>query len=749
MDYFPQYADFLAEFKRQQRWLLWRSEARNGGKYTKVPYCVRGGLASSTDPETWCRYEEAAAVVKRYDGMGFAIGDGTVLIDLDGCCDPKTGAMQAWAVEIISLMNAPTEVSPSGTGVHIYVKSETARSVKRMFEHNPKRGIEVYPHGRFSTVTFNHLVDTPYELPYHDVALFVQRVERGDFDPEDFRDGRMNETCSRWERDAEPLHARFGTSFDLDRWMVAHNIEVVKRKSDGIILIACPGTHGEYNKRDGRAFVKQLPSGALAMGCLHQSCSLSNSNGNRWRQFRQLVEGVRASTTTPAMASNDDTPAGAVTPLRFSEDALAVRFTQRHAEDIRYVAKWGHWLRYDGARWKEDSVLDVFDKCRVICREASDECLAEGKAALAKQLTAATTVAAVHRMATWDQRTAATTDQWDSSIWLLNTPGGAVDLCTGEIRPCVREDFCTKITAVAPGGPCPLWRRFLGQVTDWNAELENFLQRMVGYSLTGCTCEECLFFLYGLGANGKSKFIGAISGTIGSYATAAPVEAFIATRGERHPTDLAGLQGARLVTAVETEQGRHWAESKVKALTGGDEISARFMRQDFFTFTPQFKLIIVGNHKPSLRSVNEAMRRRFHLVPFNVTIPESERDLQLADKLRAEWPGILKWAIEGCIAWYRDGLNPPAVVKDATAAYLASEDAAARWIEDCCTLGEREVAKTKALYKSYCDWCEANNEKPLSSKEFSPELDRKGYAVEHTVYGNVRRGIGLKATEGN
>jgi putative DNA primase/helicase len=269
--------------------------------------------------------------------------------------------------------------------------------------------------------------------------------------------------------------------------------------------------------------------------------------------------------------------------------------------------------------------------------------------------------------------------------------------------------------------------------------------RVVGYCLTGSVREECLFFLYGLGANGKTKFVGAVTGMLGDYAKTAPIETFIATSGERHPTDLAGLQGARLVTAVETEQDRQWAESKIKTLTGGDPISARFMRQDFFEFMPQFKLVIAGNHKPSLRSANEAIRRRFHLIPFNVTIPEAERDLQLADKLRAEWPGILEWAIRGCMDWYRDGLNPPAAVKDATAAYLANEDHVARWIEDCCRLGDREVAKTQALYKSYCTWCEANNEKPLSSKEFSPELDRKGYAVEHTVYGNIRRGLGLRS----
>ena len=174
---------------------------------------------------------------------------------------------------------------------------------------------------------------------------------------------------------------------------------------------------------------------------------------------------------------------------------------------------------------------------------------------------------------------------------------------------------------------------------------------MCGYALTGITREHALFFLYGTGANGKSVFLNTVSGIMADYATTAPIETFIASRDERHPTDIAGLQGARLVTAFETEDGRRWAESKLKALTGGDRVAARFMRQDFFEFVPQFKLLIAGNHKPRLRAVDEAMRRRFNLVPFTVTIPEPERDKDLAEKLRDEWPGILRWMVERCLAW--------------------------------------------------------------------------------------------------
>ena len=238
----------------------------------------------------------------------------------------------------------------------------------------------------------------------------------------------------------------------------------------------------------------------------------------------------------------------------------------------------------------------------------------------------AKTVAAVERLAKADRRLAATIDQWDVDPWLLNTPAGILDLQTDEMRPARIDDYATKITAIGPGGQCPTWQRFLRRVTNDDQELIAFLSRVCGYALTGITREQALFFLYGTGGNGKGVFISIVTDILADYHMTAAIETFTASQSERHPTDLAGLRGARLVTATETAEGRRWAEAKIKAVTGGDKIAARFMRQDFFEFVPSFKLIISGNYMPGLRSVDEAMRRRLHVVPFSVTIPAAERD---------------------------------------------------------------------------------------------------------------------------
>ena len=399
-----------------------------------------------------------------------------------------------------------------------------------------------------------------------------------------------------------------------------------------------------------------------------------------------------------------------------TEDALALAFTRRYHRDWRYVAGWGKWLVWDGQRWRAEDTLAATDLIRSVCRQTA---VRADNPKIAAKLASASTVSGVERLARADRRHAATTDEWDADPWLLNTPGGVVDLKSGRQRLHERADRMTKITTATPKGECPQWMSFLSDITGGDAELQSYLQRMIGYCLTGVTSAHALFFLYGTGANGKSVFANVVATLLGDYASTAPMDTFVETRGDRHPTDLAGLRGARFVSAIETEQGRRWNESKVKAITGGDKISARFMRQDFFEFYPHFKPVIVGNHKPSIRNIDEAMKRRMHLIPFTVTIPPERRDGRLTEKLLAERDGILAWAVAGCLAWQREGLNPPASVQAATDEYFEAEDAIGQWIEERCLLTNSHREGVSELFSDWREWAERAGEYVGSVKRFS------------------------------
>jgi putative DNA primase/helicase len=422
------------------------------------------------------------------------------------------------------------------------------------------------------------------------------------------------------------------------------------------------------------------------------------------------------------------------------EDRVALDFSALHADRLRYVALWNKWLEWDGARWRFETTLHAFDLSRELCRDAQD---ADHK-----------TVAAVVALARTDRRQAATVEQWDANLWLLGTPGGTIDLRTGKLMPAQQGDYITKITSVTsarepPAQSCQVWLEFLQLVTGGSEERQDFLQRVCGYGLTGLTIEDSLFFLWGLGANGKSVFLRTVSGVAADYHKTASMEMFTVTMSERHPTDLAMLRGARLVTAFETEEGKRWDESKLKALTGGDPIPARFMRQDFFEYVPQFKLLIAGNHKPSFRNVDEAIRRRVKLVPFTVTIPEAERDKNFSKKLIPEWPGILRWMIEGCLAWQRDGLKPPADVRYATNDYLTGQDDLQRFIDDACVLGPNESDTSAHLWDGWTDWAEDHREFVGSQRRFSDRLLDKGFVNDKSGKGGTRIFKGIRCIREN
>jgi putative DNA primase/helicase len=381
---------------------------------------------------------------------------------------------------------------------------------------------------------------------------------------------------------------------------------------------------------------------------------------------------------------------------------------------------------------------------RQLVRRLSESSEGKGRYAVRKTSFAS----GVERFARSDRTFAVTSVDWDQDRFLLGTPQGTVDLRTGQLRPADPNDRITKITATAPSpnADCPQWLEFLNQATGGDAELVRFLQLWCGYTLTGDTREHALIFVYGPGGNGKSVFLNIVSAILGDYAKVAAMETFTDSASDKHPTDLAMLRGSRLVTASETEDGRAWAETKIKQMTGGDRITARFMRQDFFTYSPQFKLTIVGNHKPALRNVDEAIRRRFNIVPF--LHKPAKPDPTLEAELRDEMPGILRWMLAGCLEWQKNGLKRPKVVIEATREYFEAQDVFAQWLDDECDAepgNEWRSEKTGDLYRSWSDYAVAAGEKPAGTKSFSEEMQRRGFEKHKGAKGaRMFRGIRLR-----
>ena len=405
------------------------------------------------------------------------------------------------------------------------------------------------------------------------------------------------------------------------------------------------------------------------------------------------------------------------------EHDVAAAFAKRHEPDLRFCHTAGTWYLWNGSHWAKNETRLAFTWARATAVELAagqdlKTRIAAGKAAFA---------GAVERFAQADPALAVTASAWDRDPWLLGTPSGTVDLRTGLLRPAAMGDLICRATSVPPAdaAACPVFLNFMKEATGDDNDLLCFLQRWFGYCLTGITTEHALLFVYGPGGNGKGVLLQTVGGILGTYAATAAMDTFTAAQGERHPTDLAMLHGARLVMTTETEEGRAWAEARIKALTGGDPITARFMRRDFFTYQPTFKLTISGNHRPTLRNVDDAARRRFNIVPFRYK--PLAPDPRLPERLQAEWPGILRWMIDGCLAWQRDGLLRPTVVVEATAEYFEEQDILAQWIDDCCEVGDGFGTTSTALFHSWRDFCTGRSEDPGSAKWLATALERRGF----------------------
>lgn len=747
--------------KEIPRWVLWRYEQTDQGKWTKVPCRASGrGKASSTDPVSWVpfapvreTYERSRGATRPYDGIGFVLAaeDDLVGIDLDHCLNDGRATDEARA--IVKLLDSYTEVTPSGKGLRVFVRG-TLPPGRR------KRGnVEVYDHSRFLTVT---------GIPARSGATTIEE-----------RSEALAEFHARYLGLAEvaatpppprPLPAIHLADAELvARMRAANNGATVWALWSGDSTGYASQSEGDLALCNHLAFwTAGHPARMDAL--FRQSGRMRDkwdaSRGERGTYGQITIEKALLSVTAfydetnptgsaprirlkarPGEPEPDETQ-----PLSLTDMGNAQRLVARYGHQLHYCHPWNKWLAWDGTRWRIDDTGAVV-RCakatsRAIFQEAAearsdDQARALSKWAIRSQAEAR--LGAMIALAQSEPDVPVIPEHLDADPWLLNVANGMLDLRTGDLQPHDRDMLVTKLAPVSydPHATCPTWLTFLDQVMASQPEMVAFLQRAVGYSLTGSTRERALFLAYGTGSNGKSTFLETLRAVCGDYAMKTPTDTLLSKSDAGIPNDVARLKGARFVAASESDEGRRLAESVVKAMTGSDTLSARFMRGEWFDFKPEFKLWLATNHKPTIRGTDKGIWDRIKVIPFTVRIEEANQDRELHSKLLAELPGILAWAVRGCLAWQRDGLSIPRDVVTATDAYREEQDILAAFLADRCVVTATASARASELYTEYKQWCDTSGEHPQSQRRFGSALAERGFQRVHGRHGWVWIGVGL------
>jgi putative DNA primase/helicase len=433
----------------------------------------------------------------------------------------------------------------------------------------------------------------------------------------------------------------------------------------------------------------------------------------------------------------------------------AQRLVAAEGKNIRYCYENKKWYVWDSKMWSKDDSGEIHrvakrtvkamleeaaklddDRCNLL---VAHEQKSESEARLNSMVS----------LARWQEGMPVRLADLDRDPMLFNYLNGTIDLRTGETREHCRQDFMSKMAPVEydPKAEYPNWLKFLDIITDGKGELARYLQRCVGYSLTGQTSEHALFLLYGTGANGKSTFLETLRWVLGDYSQTADFSSFLSSNSQPVRNDLAKLNSARFVTAIESDSGKRMDETVVKQLTGGDTVSARFLYSEHFEFTPQFKLWLGTNHKPTIRGQDEGVWRRIRLIPFTVSIPLEQQDHNLRDKLKQEASGILNWALEGLAQWRANGLQEPAVVKDATKDYRADQDVMGHFLNARCVEQVGVESSARELYNAYKQWAEQTGEWVMNERVFSNVLAERGLKKVRHGAGMVWRGIDVLPSE--
>ena len=734
--------------------------------------CIRDS-AKSNDPETWADFDTAVAAATRLqlEGIGLCLSatDGLTGLDLDHVLDPVTGELEPLAAKLLKqFAGTYTEISPSGTGLRIWCFGQPQRSGKCV---GKIKWLEVYSHpsNRYLTVTGNHWADSAATVTHQQSALDWLHQQ---FMVKDKTTGTEKE---------RPLPVE--SSLDLDDTALLTKARQAKNGARFAMLWAGDTSH--YNGDDSAADLALCnllafwtDNDSPRMDRLFRQSGLFRS---KWDQLRG-EQTYGALTVAMALAGNRNTYTGEqfksqstptpsdptteaqqptleLNPYRGSDDANASLFLKLHGKDLKYCSTWEKWLLWTSSHWQLDDNLDIFkwaaDVPKSLYQDAAncnDSKTRRSFAELAHRLEAvsrrnAMLIASKHQVAIRHS-------ELDTHSFLLNCANGTVNLKTGQLDPHQRRNLITHTTPVVydPAATAPTWLQFLQGVFQGDHSLIQFIQKAVGYSLTGDVREQVLFICHGVGSNGKSVFLNILRKLLGSLALQAAPDLLMADKQRRHPTEQADLFGKRLVVCQETEENRRFNETLVKQLTGGEAVRARKMHEDFWEFNPTWKLWLSTNHRPEVRGTDHAIWRRIRLIKFNVKFydpgeGEPIKDLTMEDRLTAELPGILTWAVTGCLTWQREHLQTPAAVKTATESYRQDMDVLAAFLTECCVTHRHCEASAADLYLAYTQWCERSGEFAEKQRKFGMRLTERGYE-RYSNNGTWYRGVGLKVTEG-
>lgn len=725
------------ELKNINNWCCWKAVPNESrpGKMGKVPInALTGGQAQSNNPETWCSFSEAIEAANNYSGIGFMFSDsGYFGVDIDGVEDAiddyKHGDTDNIIAEFIHTLHTYAEYSYSGNGIHLICRGSLPPVGRR------KKNVEMYESGRYFIMTGNIAAEyCDIEDCTETIKPLHEKYIGGGSEPSTGIVAPLPLNLSEAEVIRLAEKSKQGAAFTAlyrGDWEVIYssqseadlglcNMLAFWCRCDEQLMDKIFRSSGLMRTKWDR---KQSGStyGALTIQKAIRGC---NKVYEPKPEYRITIGQVPAKPKQRKLYTFDDT-------------GNSERFVDTFGERVRYSYINKAWFYSDGRKWCQDVTGAIKRMADEVIEEMKHDLKfyidnqpepadsEEMEKAFNKHLKQSRSSRSKDSMIKESQhRTPITPDQFDKNESLLNTPNGIINLRTGELQPHSIEKYITKITNCEYTDKIdhPLWDQFLSDIFAGDADLIRFIQKAVGYSLSGSTREDCAFFCYGTGRNGKSTFLDIISDVLGDYATNIQPETIMVKQAASGPTsDIARLKGARFVTSSEPNEGVRLNEGLLKQLTGGDRVTASRKYENEFEFYPELKLWMATNHKPVVRGTDVGIWSRIRLIPFTVKIPDDKIDRNLKHKLKQELPGILKWAVDGCIMWQREGLKIPAAVAASTNEYKSEMDVISGFLDSCCVVGMGEE-KDGVMYQAYVKWAKDNNEYEMSSRKFNTEM---------------------------